>query len=51
MKILDNKMNEAVDTSSISKQLSLGDGIGFKLVSGDNVNNYITAANELIAEL
>ena len=51
MKILNNKMNEAVDTSSISKQLSLGDGIGFKLVSGANVNNYVTAANELIAEL
>lgn len=51
MKILGNKMNEAVDTSSISKQLSLGDGIGFKLVSGANVNNYVTAANELIAEL
>lgn len=51
MKILDNKIDEAVDTSSISKQLSLGDGIGFKLISGANVNNYVTAANELIAEL
>lgn len=51
MKILNNNVTEALDTSAVTKQLSLGDGLGFKLVSGANVNNYVTAANELIKEL
>ena len=51
MKILNNSVTEAVDTSEVTKQLSIGDGLGFKLVSGANVNNYVTCANELIEEL
>lgn len=51
MKILKNKANESLDTKDMSRALSAGDGIGFKLVSGARLNNYVTAANELVEEL
>ena len=47
MKILESNNN----LKAIQKNLSMGDGVGFKMISGSKVNSYITAASELLSEI
>lgn len=47
MKILENNNN----LKAIQKNLSMGDGVGFKMISGSKVNSYMTAASELLSEI